>query len=239
MISNEIKSQLNDSERPHIVELFELDISRINKDGSSSIWLFCNEKNELDKPVVWRGKTFLPLPIQFEGVEKRSDGPSNRPTLKVGNVDGYFFGVINRYNGLIGAKITRYRVESRHLDAVNFKDGNSAANPNEYVADSYTFNRAESYNKHQATFELSLPTETDGATIPNRTILASVCPFQYRGIGCGYDGHAIADIDDYAIEPHEMDKDQCGKSLHSCQARFGVNGQSPYGGFLMADKVAR
>lgn len=239
MISNKTKSELGNSERPHTVELFELDISRINDDGGDNIWLFCNEVNELKNPVVWRGKTFLPLPIEFTGVSKQSDGPSNRPTLTVGNVDGYFFGVINKYNSLIGAKLTRYRVESRHLDAVNFVNGNPTANPNEYVADSYAFNRAESYNKLQATFELSLPTETDGASIPARTILASVCPFQYRGVGCGYDGHAISDEKGYALEPHEMNKDKCNKSLQGCQARFGINGQLPFGGFVMADKVGR
>ena len=239
MISNEVKADLGNSERPHIVELFELDISHIKNDDSPSIWLFCNEKNELGEQVVWRGRKFLPIPIQITGVDKKSDGPSNRPTLTVANIDGYFFGVINKYNSLRNAKLTRYRVEARHLDAENFKDGNPKANPNEYVADSYVINTAESYNKLQATFVLSLPIETDGAILPARTILASVCPFKYRGIGCGYDGHAIADIKGYALQPHEMDKDQCGKRLRDCEARFGVNGVKQFGGFPMADKVVR
>lgn len=239
MISDEVKADLSKSERPHIVQLFELDITKINPDGGQNVWLFCNEVNELKEPVVWRGKTFLPLSMKMEGVERKSSGPSNRPILTVGNVDGYFFGVIHKFNGLMGAKITRYQVESRHLDAVNFEGGNKQANQNEYVSDSYIINGPESYNKNSASFELALPTETDGASLPNRTILASVCPFQYRGAGCGYDGHAVADIDDMAIKAHEMDKDRCGKRLRSCMARFCENGQLPYGGFLMADKVAR
>lgn len=239
MMSDEAKADLNKSELPAEVELFELDISKLNSSGSSNIWLFCNEVNELNESVTWRGKKFIPIPIKFDGASKKSAEQSGRPILTVGNVDGYITGAIAMYNGLVGAKVTRYRVRANHLDAVNFKDGNPTANPNEYVADSYIINRPESYNKNQATFELALPTETDGATLPNRTILASICPFKYRGTGCGYDGHAIADIDGYAIEPHEMDKDQCSKTLYGCQARFGINGQLPFGGFPMADKVAR
>lgn len=239
MISEETKSDLNKAELPAEVSLFELDISKLNKGGSSSVWLFCNEKNELDSPVVWRGKKFIPIPIEFSGADKKVDGPSTRPTLTVGNVDGYMTGAIAMYGGLVGAKVTRYRVRANHLDAVNFENGNPTANPNEYVADSYIINRPESYNKHQATFELALPTETDGASLPNRTILASICPFKYRGTGCGYDGHAVADINGYALEPHEMDKDQCDKTLAGCQRVFGINGKLPFGGFPMADKVAR
>lgn len=188
---------------------------------------------------MWRGKKFLPLPISLEGVDRISDGPSNRPTLTVGNIDGYFFGVINQYNALRNAKLTRYRVEARFLDSENFTEGNPRANPNEYVVDTYVINTAKSYNKIQATFSLSLPIETDGAILPARTILASVCPFKYRGIGCGYDGHAVADIKGYALKPHEIDKDQCSKTLYGCQARFGINGVKPFGGFPMADKVVR
>lgn len=239
MISDVEKETLRGAELSAEIELFELDISRINTHKGENIWLFCNELNELNEPVVWRDRTFLPIPIEFEGVSKKSEGTSNRPRLTVGNIDGYMTGVIVKYNGLIGAKLTRYRVRAHHLDAVNFKAGNDQANSDEYVADSYIFNSASGYNKYQATFELSLPTETDGASLPNRTILASVCPFKYRGIGCGYDGHAIADIEGYALAPHEMEKDRCGKSLRDCQARYGINGQLPFGGFVMADKVAK
>ena len=238
MISKEAQDDLKHHELPAEISLYELHISRISNE-QNNIWLFCNERNELGSVVTWRGKQFLPIPIQFENVSKKSDGPSNRPTLTVGNIDGYMTGAIRKYGGLKGAKLTRYRVRANHLDAVNFKDGNNKANPNEYVADSYIINRPESYNKIQAIFELSLPTETDGATLPARTILASVCPFIYRGVGCGYDGHAIADEKGYALRPGDLDKDKCNKSLAGCQARFGLNGQLPFGGFVMADKVAR
>lgn len=239
MISDSTKAELGRAEMSAIIELFELDISKINDKGGQNVWLFSNEVNEFNQPIVWRGQKFMPMPIKLDGMELKSSGPSNRPTLTVGNVDGYMTGVIVQYNGLMGAKLTRYRVEARFLDAENFKNGNPTANPNEYVADSYLFNKAGEYNKFQVVFELALPSETDGATLPNRTILATVCPFQYRGIGCGYDGHAVADIDDYAIGPHETDKDQCSKRLSGCQARFGVNAQLPFGGFVMADKVGQ
>lgn len=225
MISDRTKAELERSEMDAIVKLFELDISRITNGTGDKFFRFTNE----DQIIEWRGKKFTPMPIELTGVDMKSDGTSNRPTLRVGNVEGYMYGVINQFNGLIGAKLTVYYIEERFL----------YTNPNEYVAAVYMVNAPKEYNKEVATFELALPSETDGFTLPNRTILATVCPFAYRGAGCGYDGHAVADIEDNAIEPHEMDKDQCSKSLLGCKARFGANGQLPFGGFVMADKVGR
>lgn len=237
MISDSVKAQLDELEQQAWIDLYVLDISRINDAGGSNYFYFCNELNEKGEQVVWRGQKYLAIPIQIDGVERKGNGPSNRPTLNIANLNGYMTGAIHQYDGLIGAKITRYRVPSQFLDAVNFHDGNDQAKPDEYLAQSYIVNSAK-YNSQYAEFTLALPSETDGATIPKRTIYASVCPFLYRGEYCGYDGHAIADENDHALEPHEMNKDKCSKRLSGCIARFGVNGQLPFGGFPVADKFS-
>ena len=237
MISNSVKASLDKVEQGAWVDLYDLDITKINDLGGSNHFYFCNELNEKNEPVVWRNQKYLPIPIQIEGVEIKSDGPSNRPTLTIGNGAGYITGILNQYRGLVGAKVTRYRVPAQFLDAINFIDGNDHANPDEYLDQSYIINAVQ-HNSRLASFTLAIPSETDGAVIPNRTIYATVCPFRYRGEMCGYDGWAIADENDHAIASHEMDKDKCSKRLGGCMARFGINGQLPFGGFPMADKVS-
>lgn len=237
MINDEVAKALDETEQDHVVDLYDLDISQINEDGGDNHFYFCNELNELNEPVVWRKKKFTFLPISISGVESKSDGPSARPTLTIANINGVITAIIAQFNGLMSAKVTRYQVLSRHLDAVNFEGGNPDANPNLYVAQIYMINGSPSYDRDKATFQLAIPSETDGAKLPSRIVLAAVCPHKYRGECCMYDGHAVADENDRAIEPHEMEKDKCSKRLLGCQARFGINGQLPFGGFIMADKV--
>ncbi|OYQ71615.1 phage minor tail protein L [Wohlfahrtiimonas chitiniclastica] len=236
MISNAVKAKLDEVEQGAWVDLYDLDITRINDHGGSNHFYFCNELNEKNELVIWRGQKYMAIPIQIEGVEVKSDGPSNRPTLTIGNGAGYIAGILNQYRGLVGAKVTRYRVPAQFLDAINFINGNDHANPDECQDQSYIINAVQHNNKY-ASFTLAIPSETDGAIIPHRTIYATVCPFRYRGEMCGYDGWAIADENDYAVQPHEIEKDKCSKRLSGCMARFGVNGQLPFGGFPMADKV--
>lgn len=235
MVSEEVIATLSDTEQDYIVDLYELDVSQISEFGGSNLFYFCNDINEKGEPIVWSGEQYIPIPIKTEGMEANSEGPSSRPTLTIGNINGYITGVINQFNGLLGAKVTRRRVPKRFLDAVNFYDGNPRANRNEYFLQVYAVNAAISYNKLQATFELAIPSETDGAIIPARTIYASVCVLQYRGEGCGYTGGPVADADDLATD--DPLKDKCSKTLLGCKARFGVNGQLPFGGFPMVDKV--
>lgn len=61
---------------------------------------------------------------------------------------------------------------------------------------------------------------------------------RYRVPAQFLDAINFIDGNDHAIASHEMDKDKCSKRLGGCQARFGLNGQLPFGGFPMADKVS-
>lgn len=235
MISDEFLSSLSEAEQDYIVDLFEVDVTRINDFGGSNYFYFCNHLNEKGESVIWNGQPYVPIPIKIDGMELKSGGPSSRPTLSIANINGYMTGIINQFNGLIGAKVVRRRIPLQFLDAVNFYDGNKRANPNEFILQVYAVNSAISYNREQATFELSLPSETDGATLPRRTIYASVCVHRYRDECCGYTGGPVADINDIATG--DFKSDRCSKTLTGCRARFGINGQLPFGGFVMADKV--
>lgn len=156
-----------------MITLFDIDLTKV--DGG--ITYFCSQLNEKNAPMVWRGVTYTPYPIMAGGFERSADGPANRPTLAVSNLLGWVTGAIAEYDGIVGCKVVRHRVQARYLDAVNFASGdNPHHDPLAEDVDIWTVNRIVSLNSRTATFELASPAETDGAVLPARPILANVTP---------------------------------------------------------------
>lgn len=238
MISESTKAGLSNFEQPSIIELWQLDISNIQDNPSgANYFFFCNEMNEKGEAVVWNGQRYEALPVKADGFVMTTKGPSNRPEITFGNVEGLFTGIIAQFDQLIGASINRFQVLSTHLDAVNFINGNPKADSSQYVLQRFLVNGLDEQNKYYAKFSLALPSETDGATIPSRTMMASVCQFKYRGEGCGYTGGPVATEDDMATS--DVKFDDCSKSLLGCRARFGGNAVLPFGAFVGIDRLKR
>ncbi len=239
MISKENKVSLSNIEQPSLIDLWELDVSNIKDNPSgANYFLFCNEANEKGEPfVMWNGKKYNSLPVSAEGFAVRTRGASNRPTITFSNVKGLFTGIIVQFDQLVGASINRFTVLSTHLDASNFVNGNPKADPSQYVLQRFLVNSLDEQNKHVAKFSLALPSETDGAKIPSRTMMAGVCQHKYRGEGCGYTGGPVATIDD--LKTDKANEDACSKSLTGCCARWGVTGVLPFGAFVGIDRLGR
>lgn len=89
-------------------------------------------------------------------------------------------------------------------------------------------------------FVLSSPLNFDGKMLPGRQILASMCPFLwkggYRGPYCGYTGNRYFDKNDNAVSDPALDK--CGGRVNSCKIRFDPDPLN-YGGFESADRIGR
>lgn len=87
-------------------------------------------------------------------------------------------------------------------------------------------------------FVLSSPLNFDGKTLPGRQILASMCPFLwkggYRGPYCGYTGNRYFDVNDNPVFDPALDK--CGGRVKSCKLRFDPDPLN-YGGFESADRI--
>ncbi|VDZ01973.1 phage minor tail protein [Escherichia coli] len=60
-------------------------------------------------------------------------GASARPTLKVSNLHGMVTGMAEDLQSLVGGTVVRRKVYARFLDAVNFVNGNSDADPEQEV----------------------------------------------------------------------------------------------------------
>lgn len=238
MISKATKASLANIEQPALIDLWELDVSNIKDNPSgANVFLFCNEANQKGEPfVVWNGRRYDSLPVMAEGFVTKVNGPSNRPTITFSNVKGLFTGIIAQFDQLVGASLNRFTVQASHLDAVNFAQGNPKADPSQYVPQRFLINSLDEQNKFMAKFSLALPSETDGAKIPSRTMMV-VCQHKYRGEGCGYAGGPVATIDD--LKTDKMSEDACSHSLTGCRARWGNTAVLPYGGFVGIDRLAR
>lgn len=217
-----------------LVELFVVDATTIG----GGLYRFHAGTNPLKASVVWQGDTYSPMPIEATGFEFTGTGKLPRPTLRTQNVDGLIGAVVDAYQDLVGATVTRKRTFLKYLDAVNFSGGvNPTADPTAaFPDDLYTISRKTSHTKQQIEFELSSSFDVHGIKLPRRQILQHICTWTYRSAECSYAGAPVATIDD--VPTADAGLDACGKRLESCKLRFGALGNLPFGGFPGAGVVA-
>lgn len=221
-----IKSDVQALAAEALVELFVLDATALG----GSITRFHAGTNQLKVSVVWQGNTYSPMPVQAEGFEYTGKGKLPRPTMRISNVDGLMGAIVDAYDDLIGAVVTRKRTFAKYLDAVNFPGGvNPSADPSAaFPDDVYAVNRKSSHTKNVIEFELASSIDVQGVKLPRRIMVQNVCPVLYRGPECGYAGPPVATINDVPTTVSALDV--CGKRLTSCTMRFGT-ATLPFGGF--------
>ncbi len=84
-------------------------------------------------------------------------------------------GMVEDLQSLVGGTVVRRKVYARFLDAVNFVNGNSDADPEQEVISRWRIEQCSELSAVSASFVLSTPTETDGAVFPGRIMLANTC----------------------------------------------------------------
>ncbi|EEW2249716.1 TPA: phage minor tail protein L [Escherichia coli] len=212
------------------VVLWEIDLTEVGGER----YFFCNEQNEKGEPVTWQGRQYQAYPIQGTGFELNGKGSAARPTLTVSNLHGMVTGMAEDLQSLVGGTVVRRKVYARFLDAVNFVNGNSDADPEQEVISRWRIEQCSELSAVSASFVLATPTETDGAVFPGRIMLANTCTWTYRGDECGYHGPAVAD--EYDQPTSDITKDKCSKCLSGCKFRNNVGN---FGGFLSINKLSQ
>lgn len=209
-----------------LIVLYEL-----YKEGDTeNIFRFHTGVNELNGNIVWQGKTYIAMPVKVSGFDY-SGTTFPRPRMQVANFKGALSGIVGELNDLLGFTVVKKATLSKYLDAVNFADGNPNANPLEAFPDEiYKVVQKVSESKVSITFELGSPLDLAGVQIPQRQAIASVCTWQYRDENCGYNGPAVADMNDYPTT--DPSKDKCSHKVSGCKLRFGNNGTLRYGAFI-------
>jgi lambda family phage minor tail protein L len=212
---------------PEVVDLFTLDITVLLPAGSGdqAIYRFCNWTQVNGNDVVYDGNTYTALPLQASGFELNTSGQLERPSITFANVGLAITGLTNTYEDLVGASVSRIRTLTTYLDGAPGADPDAYWGPDEWVVE-----QKSSETKLAVTFQLAVPFDLEGRSLPGRRLLREQCQWIYRSnIGCHYSGVNYWNENDQVVASLGLDK--CGKRLSSCQLRFGAGSRLPFGGF--------
>lgn len=213
-----------------IIELFQLDLN-VAQHGVDTTYYFHAGVNQLLTDIVWNGQAYQPLPLEADGFEWSGKGSLPRPTIRLSNLFNTISAVLSTLpDGLQGAKVTRIRTLGRYLDAVNFTSGtNPTADPlAEFPREIYYVDRLVTETRDLIEFELCSAFDLAGVRAPKRQCVTR-CQWKYRSAECGYTGTNYWNAKDEVV--YAESQDVCGKRISSCELRFGVNNQLPYGGY--------
>ncbi|MGJ0628990.1 phage minor tail protein L [Xenorhabdus bovienii] len=229
-----IRQQIQLLSPESIFEFFVIDFPK--KFGGGRFY-FHTGTNEINQPVVWQGKTYLPMPVKATGFDISGEGKLPRPKLQVANMHGIISAELQSKNDLLGCQVTRKRTMQCFLDALNFPDDvNPDADPNQHYADDVWFIDQKSLETPEIVeFELASVYDLMGVQLPNRQVIRNSCQWDYRGAECGYTGPAF-DKDDKLTKL--AGADFCSKRLSSCRARrdYFADGIIMFGGFPGASR---
>ncbi|WP_434801356.1 phage minor tail protein L, partial [Shigella flexneri] len=218
------------AEQSASVVLWEIDLTEVG--GERYFSVMSRTKKVSRSPG--RGDSISRIPFRGSGFELNGKGTSTRPTLTVSNLYGMVAGMAEDLQSLVGGTVVRRKVYARFLDAVNFVNGNSDADPEQEVISRWRIEQCSELSAVSASFVLATPTETDGAVFPGRIMLANTCMWTYRSDECGYTGRAVAD--EFDKPTTDIRKDKCSKCMRGCELR---NNTGNFGGFLSINKLSQ
>lgn len=207
------------------IELFDLDATVL---GGGSIYFHAGTTADR-QPLVWKGNTYNPWPIEVNGYEINGRGQLPTPKMRVANIGGVVTALALAYDDLVGATVIRRRTLAKYLD------GAPGADPTaELPLDVYYVERKISETRLMVEFELASALDVEGVQLPRRQVIANMCSWEYRGPDCGFTGGAVAQANDQPTTVLELDS--CSKRLTGCKMRH-VGLPLPYGSFPTAGRV--
>jgi lambda family phage minor tail protein L len=161
---------------------------------------FHSGTNNLTKDIVWNGKSYYASAIEVEGFEANLNGRLPRPKITASNKDYTISNILRDYSDFRNGKFVRIKVFLRHLDNVNF-DSNlnpfGVPSPYMYISkEKYLISQKIMENKQIVQFELITPFDMQSLETAGRGIYGRYCYWQYRGLGCNYQGDVICKEDD-------------------------------------------
>jgi len=232
-MSLNLSSAVQNSAPGHLITMFQLDTSLIGGPVMHfTPTLFPGGGSE----IVFNGVTYTYVDLDTSGFETNGAGNTATPHIKIANTSGVFQAVLNTYGDLVGCKLIRLRTFDQFLD------GGAQADPTAFFGpDIFLVERKVSENPIFIEWELSASIDNQGAMIPKRVVIRDTCTWRYRTWNaatgafdyskaqCPYTGSML---DAYDNVTYDTSQDGCGRTIKSCQLRFG--GQSaplPFGGF--------
>ena len=185
------------------------------------------------KSIWWQGNEYMPWPCIIEGIESTTSGRDAQPSLKVANIDASITALCLYYDALVQAKVTIHDTLAKYLDARNFPEGNTRADPTQEKRKVFFIDAKSEETNEAIEFTLASPMDLQGIMIPTRQ-LHSICTWcirnKYRsGDGCDYIGQRYFDKNNTPVTDPALDV--CNGTLSACKLRFGEDNELPFGGF--------
>lgn len=188
---NKVARSLIDLQPTAVLELFKLYVDRIDKPG---VFMTFHGGSNFANNVIWQGLQYLPIPVETEGFGVFGDGTLPRPKVRVANKDKIITVLLQNNKDFKNAVLYRKKVFVKHLDDENFDGGNpfGLADPDAEISEEkYFFGQKTIENSNYVEFELNLPLDLDNFEVNQRNINAKYCYWQYRGLGCQYNGKPV------------------------------------------------
>lgn len=214
-----------------LVAMFTIDSSSLG----GPVINFC-QANINNDGVTFNGTFYTPVDFDASGFEYNGTGALPTPKIKLANSNQVFQGIVNTYGDLVGCPISRIRTFAQFLDTGADPDPTAFIGP-----DIFQVERKSSENPIYIEWELSASLDVQGAMVPKRMVIRDTCTWRYRvwnpitnafdysKAQCPYVGAAIFTAFD--VSSTDPTKDGCGRTISSCQQRFGATADLPYGGF--------
>jgi len=238
-----------------IIDLFEVTLTE-KTNGVASILRYHAGKNGITEDITFGGEVYPAVPVEVDGFEFSAKGTLPRPTLRVANVNNAITSLIVQYN-LLAAKVERIRTFAKFIDTENYDQNppfapesdvednfatqgsdtlvmqtfNDTSDPDAKIVETWYVDRIATESLEFVEFELTPKIDLTNLALPRRTI-EEFCPWRYKGTECGYTDDACFTVDD--VRTSDKSQDVCGKRVSSCQARFGLKQDLPFGGFYGA-----
>lgn len=205
---------LIENEPTAIIELYELYF-----DVNEEPFRFHSGTNNLTKDIIWNKNSYYATAIQVEGFETNIMGRLPRPKVTVANVDYIISNILRDYSDFRNGKFVRVKLFLKHLDNENFDDNvNPFGSANElcYISkEKYLISQKIIENKQLIQFELITPFDLQSLETATRGIYGRYCYWQYRGLGCNYQGDLICkdDDSDFVTAPKQHIKNSAGNYI--------------------------
>jgi lambda family phage minor tail protein L len=197
---------------------------------------------DFDTPIVRGGQVYAPLPMDASGFEMTTKGALPQPNITISNIFGAGNLLLDSYNGLVGAELTRFTTLRRFLD-----DG-ATPDAHAYITlDKFVVAQKTSHNAVAIIFKLAARMDQQGTQLPRRQIMRDVCSHTYRFFNpatgdwdysqasCPYSGGLMFDsLDRLTGDPFQ---DNCSRTMNGCVARFTIHNVLPARFFPGVGKV--
>ncbi len=203
-----------------LVQLFRLDARSL---GGSLYHFTPSAATEL----TYQGVVYAPVDIEAEGFELTGTGSLPTPKLRITNVTRVLAALVATAGDLLGAEVVRLRTLADYLD-----DGPDPDPTMHFPPDLYRVERLTSFSQTVIEWELSAALDQEGRKLPGRQVLRDACTHRYRrwdadtggfdyaAATCPWAGTPYRDALGQVVD--DGARDQCGKRLSDCRARFGA-----------------